>query len=198
MYKSTLAMLFLLFSIPALAVPSTTCNSCTSLRDFGSFGAAQIYRTTGGFGPAVGADKVWVNNTDTGQSAFVDVDTPGIRIGSLGGIYLPIPDVTKTEINATWADGSATEIWIVPNEVMGAIAEGIERAEQHGPGNEVTPREARNLPGFSDIPFNFDRILLGVIGRGTFSTSTWVFAATTTVYGNPVVTVHECAWSDVC
>ena len=199
MLKLILCSVLSLTSTLALAVvPRVDCSGCSSLREFGNFGAASLYRSTGPAGPAVGNDKIWVDNPTTALSAFVDVDTPMTTLTFMG-TEIPIPNLAQTKINATWADGSGSATWVLPNAVVDAIGEGIEAAENHGTP-AVTPEEVAELPGLSGTP-SWDSTGWSAYtpSAGTLSSGLWVFYVTG--FGGqavPVVTVVECAWKGFC
>jgi len=175
-------------SVPALAETlRVECSGCTTLRDFGNFGAAALYRAVGPMGPAVGADRIWVENPGTGESVFVDLDTP---ISMLTVLYtqLPLPDLTRTEINATRADGSESQTWVLPNEVVAAIAESIGLAERRDTP-EVTPEELDELPGFSPAAGGWHSDRAGGLWWGD-----WRFSVTGNVEWVPQIRIVECTW----
>lgn len=176
-------------------IPTVECAGCVSLREFGNFGSAQLFRATGPTSASVGNDRVWVVNPHTGQRAFVDIDTP-ITLFYFLGTPIPVPDFTQTEITATWDDGSASATWVLPSEVLEAMGLGIEIAEEVDTP-EVTADEFDQLPGFDDF---YVWQFIGTQG-GTepvqLRFSLWSFSAQY-VAGIPIVTVYECAWSSAC
>ena len=182
----------------ALAVdPTVACSGCTSLRDFGNFGAAQLFRASGPISASVGNDRIWVINPTTGALAFVDLDTP-VELFYVLGIPIPIPDFTQTKISATWIDGSASATWVLPNEVVIAIGECIELAEVDATP-EVTAEEFSELPGFDDAyVWQFIGLSNGLLPAELLF-NMWSFSI---FYGGtsstPIVTVFECAWSSAC
>jgi len=196
MHRLLLSAVLLLGSGWAMAVaPTVECRGCVSLRDFGNFGAAQLYRATGTMSASVGNDRIWVVNPDSGRSAFVDLDTP-LFSTSLFGVPMWVPDYTQMEINATWIDGSESASWTLPNEVIAAMGESIEVAEDHE-SPEVTPAELSELPGFDEA---YIWQFIGTSGS-LFPTALYynvwsfsVFYDSTT----PIVTVIECAWTSAC
>lgn len=184
-------------SSAAAALPRVDCNGCSSLREFGNYGAASLYRATGPAGPAVGSDRVWVDNPGTGASVFVDVDTPIVQ-HTVMGTEIPIPDLTHMEINATWADGSGTGTWILPNAVLAAMGESIEAAERNGTP-EVTPEEVKEIPGLSGkTPWRTSGWSGGHWGFGRLQSGGWVFRVHGTGRALPIVTIVECVWENVC
>ena len=198
MRKLLLSVVLMLSSGVALAVdPTVDCAGCVSLRDFGNFGAAQLYRATGTLSATVGNDRIWVVNPATGQKAFVDLDTP-VELIYFMGIPIPIPDFAQTEINATWLDGSQSSTWILPVEIVIAIAECIELAESDATP-EVTAEEVAELPGFNDAyVWQFIGADGGILPQQLMY-NLWSFSV---LYGSgggvPLVTVFECAWSSAC
>jgi hypothetical protein len=175
---------------------TVACSGCTSLRDFGNFGAAQLFRASGPLSASVGNDRIWVFNSTTGARAFVDLDTP-VELFYFLGIPLPIPDFTKTEINATWLNGSESATWVLPNEVIIAIGESIGLAEEDDTP-EVSVEELSELPGFNDAyVWQFAGFSAGLLPvELTFNR--WSFSI---LYGGartPIVTVYECAWTLAC
>ena len=197
MHKLVVCTVMLLSSGWVLAAdPTVACSGCTSLRDFGNFGAAQLYRASGPVSASVGNDRIWVFNSTTGTRVFVDLDTP-VELFYFLGIPLPIPDFTKTEINATWLDGSESATWVLPNEVIIAIGESIGLAEEDAT-SEVTVGELSELPGFDDAyVWQFASISAGLL-PAELVFNMWSF----TIFYNgsraPLVTVFECAWSGLC
>ena len=199
MLKLILCSLLLFTSTLALAVvPRVDCNGCSSLREFGNFGAASLYRSTGPAGPAVGNDRIWVDNPTTAVSAFVDVDTPMTKLTFMG-TEIPVPNLAEMEVNATWADGSASATWVLPNAVVDAIGKGIEAAEKHK-SSAVTPQEVANLPGLGGTDgWNASGWSADTPSVGRLSSGLWVFYVRG--FGGeavPVVTVVECAWKSLC
>ena len=195
MHRASLLLLFWSMAAVASPVARVICDGCTTLRAFGNFGAASLYRATGPMGPAVGNDRIWVDNPSTGNSVFVDVDTP-MMLATIMGTQVPVPDVTKAEVNAEWLDGSASEAWVVSNEVLASMAASIEAAERHGT-DEVSPDEVEQLPGLSE------RDVWSGVDHGSWarvSTGRWVFHHTDAVpaTGTPVVTIIECVWEGSC
>lgn len=198
MPKMLLWLALSVFSAAAVAIPRVDCQGCTSLQEFGNFGAASLYRATGPMGPAVGSDQVWVDNPGTGRSVFVDVDTPFIQ-HTIMGTQIPIPDLTAMEINATWADGSGTGVWVLPTAVLAAIGESIEVAESNGTP-EVTPDEIAELPGLTGLgAWRSNGWSVDGVSFGTLASGVWVFEVSA-FGGNgvPVVMIVECAWQSLC
>jgi hypothetical protein len=182
----------------ALAVdPTVDCSGCLSLRDFGNFGAAQIYRASGTLSATVGNDRLWVVNPETGKMAFVDIDTPVDMFYFLGA-PIPIPDFTKTEVNATWADGSESATWILPNEIVAAMGESVDVVESDATP-EITAAELLQVAGFDDdYVWQFIGLLGGQVPMGLLY-NLWSFSVLYEgVSGTPLVTVYECAWSSAC
>jgi hypothetical protein len=198
MRKMLLLLMASLVSVTALAVPRVDCNACTTLREFGNFGAASLYRATGPAAPAVGSDQIWVDNRLTGKSVFVDLDTP-IILHTIMGTEIPIPDLTQLEVNAIWADGSGRSVWVLPNAVLGAIGASIEAAENYE-SPEVTPEEVMVLPGLGDGAAweGLDWYITNG-GSGTLSSGGWVFVVTGSGGESaPIVMVVECLWWNFC
>lgn len=202
--RSTLAALLLFAGAFAYAgsLPSVDCAGCTTLRDFGNYGAASLYQATGIGGPAVGSDRIWVQNPRTGRRAFVDIDTP-VTFTALYGFAFPVPDLTRQEVNATWADGSASTTYLLPVEVIDAIGDALETEFlQHRddpsqtPDVDVPPEEFDKLPGFNGLPwqyFNFPLIPFNLSNGG------WDFSVQLpSGSAAPVVEVVECAWHSGC
>lgn len=175
----------------ALATDLTTdCQGCITLRDFGNFGAAQLYRASGVSASAVGNDRIWVVNPNTGKRVFVDLDTPITNI-SLFGVQIPVPDITRMEINATWGDGSAMEIWILPVEVLASIAESIEVAETDTTP-EVSEEELSELPGFdTSVLWEFSGTWGQLAPGSIYWGSTWVFSSVW-IGGAPFISIGVC------
>ena len=198
MPKMLLWLALSLVSGAAVAVPRVDCQGCATLREFGNFGAASLYRATGPMGPAVGSDQVWVDNPGSGRSVFVDVDTPFIQ-HTIMGTQVPIPDLTVMEINATWADGSGTGVWLLPTAVLAAIGESIELAENNG-SPAVTPDEVAELPGLNGLgAWHTSGSSVDGASFGTLASGVWVFAVDGFGGGAvPVVVIVECAWQSLC
>lgn len=172
----------------------TECPGCETLRDFGNFGAAQLYRAVGPMGPAVLNDRIWVVNPETGRQVFVDLDTPATLVYFFGA-PIPVPDLLRTEINATWGDGSVMETWILPNEVIGAMAEALVVADD----SETPPDSTQlldRLPGFGS---GGGWSHAGSVGSMTSTHyGAWSFWVRYDSYGRAVVTVYECAYGSGC
>jgi hypothetical protein len=170
------------------------CAGCETLRDFGNYGASQLYRAVGPMGPAVLNDRIWVVNPVTGRQAFVDLDTPIVLVYLLGA-PIPVPDLLRTEINATWGDGSVTEIWVLPNEVIGSMAEALAVADEL----ETPPDSAQlldRLPGFGSGGGWYHA---GSVGSMTSTHyGAWSFWVRYDSYGRAVVTVYECSYASTC
>jgi hypothetical protein len=202
--KFTLATLLLLGGLHAHAdtLPSVDCAGCTTLREFGNYGAASLYQVVGVGGPAVGSDRIWVRNPVTGRSVFVDIDTP-VTMTAVYGFAIPVPDLTRQEVNATWANGSASMSYLLPVEVIDAIGDALEteflehREDAPGtPDTEVPADEFDNLPGFNDLPwqyFNFPFVPFS-LSNGGWSFSVQLSSGSPV----PVVEVVECAWHSGC
>ena len=196
MRRLLLAMVLAVSSGFAFAdVPTVECAGCSSLRDFGNFGSAQLYRATGPISATVGNDRVWVINPKTGKRAFVDIDTP-ITLFYFMGAPIPVPDFTQTEINATWDDGSISATWLLPSEILEAMGQGIEIAEEVDTP-EVTEEEFDQLPGFNDAYVWQFIGTQGGVGPVELLYNLWSFSSLY-IGGTPVVTVYECAWSSAC
>jgi len=198
MHKLILSVVLMLSSGWAVAAdPTVDCSGCTSLRDFGNFGAAQLFRVSGPMSATLGNDRIWVVNPTTGARVFVDLDTP-VKVYYFLGVPIPIVDFTQTEINATWIDGSASAKWVLPNEVVIAIGESIELAEADETP-EVAAEELPDLPGFDDAYiWQFIGTQGGRLPVDLFF-NLWSFSV---LYegggGTPLVTVYECAWTSAC
>jgi hypothetical protein len=172
----------------------TECAGCETLRDFGNYGAAQLYRAVGPMGPAVLNDRIWVVNPDTGRQVFVDLDTPTTLVYFFGA-PIPVPDLLRTEINATWGDGSVTEIWVLPNEVIGSMAEALISVDSAGTP-PVNAELLDRLPGFG---YGGGWYHAGSVGSMTSTHyGAWSFLVRYDSYGRAVVTVYECAYASVC
>jgi hypothetical protein len=186
------AVLILVSGISYGSIPTVLCGDCTSLREFGNFGAAQLWRAVGATGPEVGTDKIWVRNPSTNRRAFVDVDRPYLRINFLG-IPLVIPDLSKQEVNATWDDASASATWVLPNEVIGAIEEAFDVAESEQPSEPNL-----SIPGFDSLPGIND--LVWQVTGNSIRSGLWTFHFSTLFggYPNAVVSVVECEWLSGC
>ncbi len=178
----------------AAEVLRTECSGCETLRDFGNYGAAQLHRAVGPMGPAVLNDRIWVVNSGTGRQAFVDLDTP-ITLFYLLGAPIPLPDLLRTEINATWEDGSLTETWILPNEVIGAMAEALVAAGEVGAAPDSAELLDR-LPGFGSGGGWYHAGSVGSMTSTHFGA--WSFWVRYDSYGRAVVTVYECAYTSGC
>lgn len=197
MSRLSLCALILFCCAPAFAGPiaRVSCDGCATLRAFGNFGAASLFRATGPLSPAVGNDRIWVDNPSSGKSVFVDLDIP-VAQGTFMGTQVPIPNLTRMEVNAEWADGSASASWEVANEVLASMAASIEAAERHGTG-EVTADEVEQLPGLSA------QDVWSGLPQGSWtrvSTGRWVFMLPTGLPATrtPVVTIIECVWENSC
>lgn len=182
---------------PGMAVAEalrTECAGCETLRDFGNYGAAQLYRAVGPMGPAVLNDRIWVVNPDTGRQVFVDLDTPTTLVYFFGA-PIPVPDLLRTEINATWGDGSVMETWILPNEVIGSMAEALISVDSAGTP-PVNAELLDRLPGFGSGGGWYHA---GSVGSMTSTHyGAWSFLVRYDSYGRAVVTVYECAYASVC
>ena len=204
MLRETLLILLLgafSFSAFAASVPSVACFDCRTLDDFGNYGAAVLYQAVGVGGPATGSDRVWVVNPSTSKRAFVDIDSP-MRIGIFYGFSLPVPDLTRQEINATWGDGSGSASYELPVEVIDAIGDTIDieqdihRDDSPGVEEDIPQQEFRALPGFNGGPWqyrypNLNPYML-INGNWEFSVHRVLSSPT------PIVNVVECAWHDGC
>jgi hypothetical protein len=203
--KPTFALILLLAGVSsALAdtLPAVDCSGCATLNDFGNYGAAVLYQAVGVSGPAVGSDRIWVRNPNTGKKAFVDVDTP-VRLAIIYSVTVPLPDFTKQEVNVTWSNGSASAAYELPVEIIDAIGETLnaeygahaaEPSEAQEP--EIPLEEFDRLPGFNGNPWQYmylPQIPFTLINGG------WEFSVQR-VSGSvtPVVEVVECAWHSGC
>ena len=198
MHRLLLSVVLTLSSGLVLAVePTVNCSGCVSLKDFGNFGAAQLFRSTGALSATVGNDRIWVVNPETGKRVFVDLDTP-MTSTFLFGIPIPIPDFTQTEVNATWSNGSNADVWILPNEVVVAMGECIDMAESDATP-AVTAEELPDLAGFNDSYVWQFIGAAGGVSPGRLAFNQWAFSVLYISGGpTPVVTIIECAWSSAC
>jgi hypothetical protein len=189
-----MAAVLLCPGLAAAEVLRTECAGCETLRDFGNYGAAQFYRAVGPMGPAVLNDRIWVVNPVTGRQVFVDLDTPITLVYFLGA-PIPVPDLLRTEINATWGDGSVTEIWILPNEVIGSMAEALASTDAAGTP-PLSPELLDRLPGFGS---GGGWHHTGSVGSMTSTHyGAWSFWVRYDSYGRAVVSVYECAYMSGC
>ena len=160
--KTTCALMSMVAGFSAAAadmVPTVDCQGCATLNDFGNYGAAALYQAVGVSGPMVGTDRIWVRNPYTGSKAFVDMDLP-MRISMIYSFSVPVPDLTKQEVNVTWSDGSASAIYELPVEVIDAIGDSLDSEYKvHGdePSGAQEPEiplgEFDRLPGFNGSPW---------------------------------------------
>lgn len=201
--KSLLPWILLLLPCSAFAasIPSVDCSGCRTLTDFGNYGAAVLYQAVGVGGPSAGSDRVWVANPSTGKRAFVDIDTP-MRFSMFYGFSIPVPDLTKQEINATWSNGSGSASYELPVEVIDAIGDSIDteldihRDDSPGDEEDIPQQEFQALPGFNGGPWQYRYLHANPY---TLINGSWEFS----VHGvlnspTPIVNVVECAWHDGC
>ena len=200
-----LSLLWMLVLLPcsafAASVPSVECSGCRTLTDFGNYGAAVLYQAVGVGGPSTGSDRVWVVNPSTSKRAFVDIDTP-LRITLFYGFSIPVPDLTKQEINATWGDGSGSASYELPVEVIDAIGDCIDieldihRDDSPAEEEDIPEQEFRALPGFNGGPWQYRYLN---VNPYTLINGSWEFSVNRASSSPaPLVNVVECAWHDGC
>ncbi len=197
----TLLLCFVSLSTFAESVPSVECSGCRTLVDFGNYGAAVLYQAVGVGGPATGSDRIWVVNPSTSKRAFVDIDAP-MRISMFYGFSIPVPDLTRQEVNATWSDGSGSASYELPVEVIDAIGDSIDteldihRDDSSAEEEGIPQHEFQALPGFNGAPWQYRYLNVNpymlINGNWEFSVDRALSAPA------PIVNVVECAWHDGC
>jgi hypothetical protein len=116
---------------------------------------------------------------------------------------VPVPDLTKQEVNVTWSDGSASAAYELPVEVIDAIGDSLDSEyKTHGdepsaaPEPEIPLDEFDKLPGFNGSPWQYMNLpqIPFILMNGGWEFSVQYVSGSAT----PVVEVVECAWHSGC
>ena len=125
-----------------------------------------------------------------------------MRLSMFYGFSIPVPDLTKQEINATWSDGSGSASYELPVEVIDAIGDCIDteldihRDESPTEEEEIPLQEFRALPGFNGGPWEYRYLNMNPY---LLINGNWGFSVDRALSSRaPRVNVVERAWHDGC